>query len=222
MVIYYLNIEFTDNHLRGSMALIQVDVCPASCGSLGGEVWHEPAAELFVLQASPVYSTVSYNTPLFKMFCQRRHVTLRLSVGVVVGRLEVDGLHIGARVVASGVSELTVGVLAVDVAADEVGDTEEVGQVLRVGDVGVEVVLEVLEHVHVLLDEGVAADAGEGEGLVVELPGLDVPLGSAAGGGDGSGDVLGVRPVAGVEGAREHLELVVEFLLGLIEVDARG
>ena len=156
------------------------------------------------------------------MFCQRRHVTLILSVGVVVSRLEELGLHIGARVVASGVSELAIGVLAVDVGADEVGDTEVVGQVLRVGDVGVEVVLEVLEHVHVLLDEGVAADAREGEGLVVELPGLDVPLGSATGGRDGIGDVLGVRPVAGVEGSREHLELVVELLLGLIEVDARG
>ena len=78
-----------------------------------------------------------------------------------------------------------------------------------------------LEHVHVLLDESVSADTGEGEGLVIEVPGGDEPLGVLASLGYGIGNILGVGPVSAVEGSGEHLELVGELLLGLIEVDAR-
>ena len=43
---------------------------------------------------------------------------------------------------------------------------------LAVFYIHVQVVLEVLKHVHVLLHELVAAHSGEGECLVVELPGV--------------------------------------------------
>ena len=101
-----------------------------------------------------------------------------------------------------------------------VGDAEEVLEEEAVGVVHVEVVLEVLEHVHVLLDELVASHSGEGESLVVELPGVHVNLGILALREESGLDVLSVGPVSGVEGSGEHVNLVVELLLGLIEVDA--
>ena len=142
-------------------------------------------------------------------------------VGLRSGVVElVVGVSLG--IIAGGVRELTVGVLLVEGGANGVGNSEEVLEVLAVRDVGVEVVLEVLEHVHVLLDESVSADTREGEGLVIEVPGGDEPLGVLASLGHGVGDVLGVGPVSAVERSGEHLELVGELLLGLIEVDARG
>lgn len=77
-----------------------------------------------------------------------------------------------------------------------------------------------LEHVHVLLDELVASNSGEGESLVVELPGVDVDLGILTLLEELSLDVLSVGPVSGVESSGEHVDLVVELFLGLIKVDA--
>jgi hypothetical protein len=123
-------------------------------------------------------------------------------------------------VVEGGVRELAIVVLRVEAGADGVGNSEEVLQEKRVRVVHVEVVLEVLEHVHVLLDELVASDSGEGESLVVELPGVHVDLGVLAVLEEVSLDVLSVGPVSGVEGSGEHVNLVVELGLGLIEIDA--
>lgn len=142
-------------------------------------------------------------------------------VGLCSGVVElVVGVSLG--IIGGGVRELTIVVLGVEGGTHSVGNSEEVLEVLAVRDVGVQVVLEVLEHVHVLLDKGVSADSGEGEGLVIEVPGGDEPLGVLASLGYGIGNVLGVGPVSLVEGSGEHLELVGELLLGLIEVDARG
>ena len=128
--------------------------------------------------------------------------------------LELLGIEAG------GVRELTVLVLGLEAITHGGGDAQEVLEVLAVGVVHVEVVLEVLEHVHVLLDELVASNSGEGEGLVVELPGVHVHLGILALLSELGLDVLGVGPVSLVEGSGEHVDLVVELLLGLIEVDA--
>lgn len=142
-------------------------------------------------------------------------------VGLCSGVVElVVGVSLG--IIAGGIRELTIVVLGVEGGTHGVGNSEEVLEVLAVRDVGVQVVLEVLEHVHVLLDESVSADTGEGEGLVIEVPGGNEPLGVLASLGEGIGDVLGVGPVSAVEGSGEHLELVSELLLGLIEVDARS
>ena len=43
---------------------------------------------------------------------------------------------------------------------------------LLVVDVEIQVVLEVLKHVHVILGELVPSDSGEGEGLVIKLKGV--------------------------------------------------
>ena len=71
------------------------------------------------------------------------------------------------------VIELTVVVLFVECSLGSSGDTDEVVDVKLVGEVLIEVVLEVLEQVHVLLDEVVSANSWEGEGSVVEFPGVD-------------------------------------------------
>ena len=66
-------------------------------------------------------------------------------------------------VVVGGIIELTVVVLGVEVGLNSVGNSEEVGHVLAVGEVLVPVVLEMLEHVHVFLDHCVSSDSWEGE-----------------------------------------------------------
>lgn len=119
-----------------------------------------------------------------------------------------------------GVRELTIVVLLVETALDVLGDTEEVLEEQRVGVVHVEVVLEVLEHVHVFLDELVASNSGEGESLVIELPGVHVHLSLITVLAELSLNVLSVGPVSDVEGSGEHVNLVVELSLGLIKVNA--
>lgn len=126
------------------------------------------------------------------------------------------------RVGEGGVNELAIMVLLEETGVDGVGNSEEVLEEEVVGVVHVEVVLEVLEHVHVLLDELVASDSGEGERLVVELPGVHVHLSLLAVLEELSLDVLSVGPVSLVEGSREHVNLVVELGVGLIKVNARG
>ena len=53
------------------------------------------------------------------------------------------------------------------------GNLDEVSNVLTVGEVGVDVVLEVLDEVHLLLDEIVSSDSWECEGTVIEFPGVN-------------------------------------------------
>lgn len=71
------------------------------------------------------------------------------------------------RVMGSGIVEFTIMVLFVEVPSNGVCDSKEVLHVDGVADVGVQVVLEVLKHVHVLVDEVVSSDSWEGEGAVV-------------------------------------------------------
>ena len=123
-------------------------------------------------------------------------------------------------VVASWVIELTVVVLSTQVGSHSVGNSEEVGHVLAVGQVLVKVVLEVLEHIHVLLNESVSSNSWEGEGFVIKLPGVDVHVWLLASLLHGLGNVLNVGPVSRVKGSGEHIDLVVELILSLIQVDA--
>jgi hypothetical protein len=125
-------------------------------------------------------------------------------------------------VVEGGVRELTIVVLLVETALDVLGDTEEVLEEEGVGVVHVEVVLEVLEHVHVFLDELVASNSGEGESLVIELPGVHVHLSLTTVLAELGLNVLSVGPVSDIEGSGEHVNLVLELFLGLIKVDARS
>ena len=83
---------------------------------------------------------------------------------------------VGLWVESGWVRELTVVVLLVEGGLGGGGDTDEVVHVQLVGEVLVEVVLEVLEEVHMLLDEVVSADSWEREGSVIEFPSMDGDL----------------------------------------------
>ena len=91
-----------------------------------------------------------------------------------------------------------------------------------VADVSVKVVLEVLEHVHVLADEVISSDSWERESLVKEIPGLNLEFWEVLGSLllEGTEDVLNVSPVSSVKSSGEHLQLVLELSNGLIKVDA--
>ena len=127
--------------------------------------------------------------------CQRHEPGSSATVGLDLGLL--------SWVVVGGVVILTIMVLLLEVAGDSPSNSHEVLQVDEVGDVGVEVVLEVLEHVHVLLHVVVSSDSWEGEGAVVKLPGvharwLGVQLLS---------DLHGVLPVLSIKVSRELVHL---------------
>ena len=70
--------------------------------------------------------------------------------------------------------ELTIVVLGVEGSSGVVSNDNEVVNSLSVCDVLVEVVLEMLNHVHVLLDEVVSSNLLEWESVIVELPGVDL------------------------------------------------
>ena len=97
------------------------------------------------------------------------------------------------------------------------GDSDEVVNVLSVGEVLVEVVLEVLNKVHVLLDEVISSNSLEGESLVEELIGVHSNLWVLTLLLELGVDLHSVVIVSPVESSRELLELESELSLGLWE-----
>jgi hypothetical protein len=94
---------------------------------------------------------------------------------------------------------------------------DELINVLAVGEVLVEVILEVLNHVHVLLDEIVSSDLLEWESMIIKLVGgnssswvLSLLL-------EGTVDLHGVLVVDLLESSRELGELELHLFLGLLE-----
>jgi len=88
----------------------------------------------------------------------------------------------------------------VQVRLNLLGNSQEVLEVNGVRAVEVNVILEVLEHVHVIVDDSVSSDSWEGESFVVKFPSVDFH--TWCGGGyftHGAGDVLGVSPVSFIE-----------------------
>lgn len=73
----------------------------------------------------------------------------------------------------SWVSELSIVVLGVELGDDNLGLLDEVVNVDEVRNVGVEVVLEVLDHVHTGLNALVSPHSWERERLVKKFPGVD-------------------------------------------------
>jgi|TARA_B110000305_G_C19363146_1_gene600496 hypothetical protein len=123
--------------------------------------------------------------------------------------------------VSSWVIELTIVVLGVEVGSDGVGDSNEVVEEDAVAEVGVKVILEMLEHVHVLLNVSVSSNSWEGESAVIELPGVDLEFwGKTLLLLHGLEEVLDVGPVSQIEGSGEHIDLILELIVGLIKVDA--
>ena len=83
---------------------------------------------------------------------------------------------VGGGIEASWVTELSVVILLVKGLLGVLGNSDEVVHMELVGEVLVKVVLEMLEEVHVLLDEVVSSNSWEGESGIIELPGVDVGL----------------------------------------------
>ena len=95
-------------------------------------------------------------------------------------------------------------IFGVEVLLDGVGNLEEVGHVDGVANIGVEIVFEVLEHVHVLLNVCVSSNSWEGEGLIEKFPGVDLELWcNTALLLEGTGNVKYVGPVSSIEGLGE-------------------
>ena len=95
---------------------------------------------------------------------------LKLSVVWSVGPGSVSWV---SWVISCWISELTIVVLGVQLTDRGLTNSDEVVNIFQVRNVGVEVILEMLKHVHVLLNISISSHSWEGESLVNELPGVD-------------------------------------------------
>ena len=73
----------------------------------------------------------------------------------------------------SWVLEFSVVVLGVQSSLSFLGDSDEVFNVLLVSEVGVQVIFEVLNKIHMFLDKVVSSDSWEGESTIIKFPGVD-------------------------------------------------
>ena len=121
------------------------------------------------------------------------------------------------RIKVGGVGELSIVILGIQLSLGLLGDLEEVVDVEGVREVLVEVVLEVLEEVHVLLDKVVSSNSREGEGLVVELPGVYAKLRVLSVLDELSIDLHGIVVVLSIKSSGEVVELDIELLLRDVE-----
>ena len=85
-------------------------------------------------------------------------------------------INLNLRVSVGWISKLTISVLGVEGSSSGIGNSDEVVDGLLVSEVLVEVVLEVLKNIHVLLNESVSSDSGEGESVVIQLPSVNANL----------------------------------------------
>ena len=73
----------------------------------------------------------------------------------------------------SWVSEITVVVFGVQFCLGCFGSLDEVLEILSVGEVRVKIVLEMLDKVHMVLNEVVSSNSIEGKSVIIELPGVN-------------------------------------------------
>jgi hypothetical protein len=76
-------------------------------------------------------------------------------------------------VIVGWITELTVVIFLIQSFLGGLANLDEVGKVLSVGEVLIEVILEVLKKVHVLLNEVVSSDSWERESIIIKLPGVN-------------------------------------------------
>ena len=87
------------------------------------------------------------------------------------------------------------------------GDLDEVSNILSVGEVGVKVILEMLDEVHVFLDEIISSNSWESEGTIVKFPGMNGNSWLFTLLEEFSIDFHGVVVVNHIEASREVIEL---------------
>ena len=119
---------------------------------------------------------------------------------------------------ADRVREATIVVFLTEGSLGVLADGDEVLEVELVGEVHVEVVLDVLDLVNPLLNKSVSPDSWEGEGFVVELPGVYSDMGVEAlvslhfTVDDHSGVVM-----LDIEVSGEQIDFLIELSLGDID-----
>ena len=110
--------------------------------------------------------------------------------------------------------EFTVVIFGVKSFLSSLGNLDEVSNVLGVGEVGVKVILEMLNEIHVFLDEIVSSNSWEGESTVIKFPGVNGNSWFQSSLGDHSVvDVHGVVVVNHIEASREVIELDIKLSL---------
>ena len=116
------------------------------------------------------------------------------------------------------VTELSIVVLFVELGLNLLGDLDEVGHMEAVAKVLVKVILEVLEEVHSLLNEIVSSNSWEGEGGIVELPGVDGHWVVLTGGlQERVVDLVGIVIVDDIKGSGEVVELNIKLISRKLE-----
>ena len=80
---------------------------------------------------------------------------------------------ISSWIIEGWISELSIVVLGVQSSLSGLTNLDELIASLLVGEVFVKVILEVLDHIHMLLDEVVSSYLLEWESVIIELPSLD-------------------------------------------------
>jgi len=101
------------------------------------------------------------------------------------------------------------------------GNSEEVGHVDFIANIGVKVVLEVLKHVHVFLYVLISSDSWERESFIEELPCMNLKFWSGSGFlGKSVSEVHYIGPVSRIKSSGEHIDLIVKFSLRFIEINA--
>ena len=133
-------------------------------------------------------------------------------------RSELDGspggFMLSLWIEAGWIVELTVVVLGVEGGLRVLAHLDEVGNILSVGEVFVEVVLEVLDQVHVLLNKVVSSNSWESEGTIIKLPSVYGDLWVLTELLKFIIDFHGVIVALSVEASREIVQLNVERVFG--------
>ena len=121
---------------------------------------------------------------------------------------------IGSWIEEGWVREFSVMVLSVKSSLGSKSNNDELINVLLVGEVLVKVILEMLDGIHMLLDEVVSSDLLEWESVVIKLPGVDGDLWVLTSLLEGLVDGDGVVVMLLIEFSGEEIELNIELLLG--------
>ena len=114
----------------------------------------------------------------------------------------------------SWIAEFTIVIFGVESSLGSKSDNDELVDSLSVLEVLVKIVFEMLDGIHMLLDEVISSDLLEWESVVIKLPGVDGDLWVFTSLLEGLVDGDGVVVMLFIEFSGEEIELNIELLLG--------